>query len=125
MNGFPVSAPAHVAEQFDRSSRLGRFNAYLAVAITKAVGSMWCAYLFAVIALIGLPGAIREGVSGVVQWVAQTFLQLVLLSIILVGQNVQAAAADKRAEDTYAGTEAILREVARLHARLDRKEPTR
>jgi len=33
--------------------------------------------------------------------VAQTFLQLVLLSVIMVGQNVQAAAADKRAEATF------------------------
>jgi len=63
----------------------------------NAVGSMWCAYVFAAIALIGLPGAIAQGTLGIVQWIAQTLLQLVLLPIIIVGQNVQAAASDKRA----------------------------
>jgi hypothetical protein len=61
---------------------------------------MWCAYIFAGIALFGLPSAISHGVGGIVQWIAQTFLQLVLLSIIIVGQNVQAAASDERAENT-------------------------
>ena len=70
--------------------------------ITNAVGSMWCAYVFCVIALIGLPTAIQQaqqqGPLPLVQWVAQTFLQLVLLSVIMVGQNVLQAASDKRAE---------------------------
>jgi hypothetical protein len=59
-----------------------------------------------------------------VQWTAQTFLQLVLLSIILVGQNVQAAASDKRALDTYIDTEAILHEVAQLHTHLQAQHDT-
>ncbi len=58
---------------------------------------MWCAYAFALFDLISLPDAIRAGTPAVVSWVAQTFLQLVLLSVIMVGQNVQGAAADKRA----------------------------
>ena len=109
-----AAGPTRVDEQYDRGSRIARFNAALAVAITKGVGSMWCAYAFAVVTLFGLPGAIHAGVSGVVQWIAQTFLQLVLLSIILVGQNVQAAASDKRARDTYIDAEAILHEVSQL-----------
>ncbi len=102
-------------EQYDRRTRIARFNAALAVAITKGLGSMWCAYAFAAVALVGLPGAINGGVYDVVQWIVQTFLQLVLLSIILVGQDVQAAASDNRALDTYIDTEAILHEVAQLH----------
>jgi hypothetical protein len=43
-----------------------------------------------------------------VSWISQTFLQLVLLSIIIVGQNVLAAAADKRAEATYEDADAVL-----------------
>ena len=62
---------------------------------------MWCAYAFALFDLISLPNAIRSGTPAIVSWVAQTFLQLVLLSVIMVGQNVQAAAADKRAEATF------------------------
>jgi hypothetical protein len=43
-----------------------------------------------------------------VAWVAQTFLQLVLLSIILVGQSVQSVASDMRAAKEFADTETIL-----------------
>jgi hypothetical protein len=68
--------------------------------------------------LISLPDAIRTGTSAIVSWVAQTFLQLVLLSVIMVGQNVQAAAADKRAEATYHDASATLHEVAHLQGHL-------
>ena len=70
---------------------------------------MACAYVFAVIALISLPAAITSGqVIIIVAWVAQTFLQLVLLSIIMVGQSVQSAASDARAVKEFADTETIL-----------------
>lgn len=74
--------------------------------------------------VFGLPGAIHRGVSDVVQWIAQTFLQLVLLSIILVGQNVQAAASDKRALDTFTDAELILTEVAQIHSHLQQQDKT-
>lgn len=119
------SGPATVDAQYDRSTPVARFNSALAVGITKGVGSMWCAYAFAFLTLFGLPGAIHGGVYGVVQWIAQTFLQLVLLSIILVGQNVQAIAADKRALDTYTDAEAIRREVSEIRAYLQEPENRR
>ena len=85
------------------------FNAKLALVITRSVGTMACAYLFALIALISLPSAINSGsVIVIVSWVAQTFFQLVLLSIILVGQSVQSAASDVRAAKEFADTETIL-----------------
>jgi hypothetical protein len=63
---------------------------------------MWCAYLFGLLALISLPAAIRShDPIIIVAWIAQTFLQLVLLPIIIVGQNVQAAASDARAESDH------------------------
>jgi len=43
-----------------------------------------------------------------VAWVAQTFLQLVLLSIIMVGQKVAAAKSDRQLEQTYLDAEALL-----------------
>jgi hypothetical protein len=88
-----------VHEQVHGSGPIGRLNTYLAVKITKTVGSMWIAYLFAAIALISLPAAIESGnVIIIVSWIAQTFFQLVLLPIIIVGQNVIQAANDARAE---------------------------
>lgn len=85
------------------------FNAKVALIITRSVGTMACAYVFAAIALISLPAAINSGqVIVIVAWIAQTFLQLVLLSIIMVGQSVQSAASDVRAAKEFADTETIL-----------------
>ena len=84
------------------------FNSKLAVKITDIVGTMWCAYAFAALALISLPAAIHAGTATLVAWFAQTFLQLVLLSIIMVGQKVAAAKSDKQLEQTYYDAEALL-----------------
>lgn len=95
------------------------FNGRLALIITSAVGTMWCAYIFAAIALISLPAAITGGIPTLVSWIAQTFLQLVLLSVIMVGQRVAAQASDKQALQTYKDAEALLKiqdEVHRLLA---------
>ena len=110
--------PVKVADQMPHDTPIQRFNAKFAVRITKMVGSMWCAYLFAAFDLLSLPAAVRGGISTIVAWVAQTFLQLVLLSIIMVGQNVQSAAADKRSEDTYLDAEAVLHEAQQIQAHL-------
>ena len=92
----------HVHKQIHGDSWMGRINTRLALGITKRVGSMWCAYLFALLAIISLPAAISShSPIIIVAWIAQTFLQLVLLPIIIVGQNVQAAASDARAESDH------------------------
>jgi hypothetical protein len=110
--------PVRVADQLPRGSAVNRFNTKVALLITRVVGSMWCAYAFALFDLISLPAAIRGGASALVSWVAQTFLQLVLLSVIMVGQNVQAAAADKRAEATFHDASATLHEMAHVQGHL-------
>ena len=110
--------PVKVADLLPRGSAINRFNTKVAIVITSVVGSMWCAYAFALFDLISLPAAIRAGAPTLVTWVAQTFLQLVLLSVIMVGQNVQAAAADKRAEATFHDASATLHEVAHVQGHL-------
>ncbi len=100
------------------------FNAKLAVLITSAVGTMACAYLFTLIALVSLPAILIEagaltksdvptfltkpGLILIVSWIAQTFIQLVLLSIIMVGQDVQSKSSDARAERTFKDAEALM-----------------
>ena len=92
----------HVHKEIHGDDMMGHVNTRLAVKITKVVGSMWCAYVFALLALISLPAALgSHDPIIIVAWVAQTFLQLVLLPIIIVGQNVQAAASDARAESDH------------------------
>ena len=80
---------------------------------------MWCAYLFTLLALVSVPPRSGRGnIVIIVAWIAQTFLQLVLLPIIIVGQNVQAAAADSRAEATYNDAAAVLEEAKQIQAHL-------
>ena len=110
--------PVRVSDLFPRETTVSRFNTRVALLVTRVVGSMWCAYAFALFDLISLPDAIRAGTAAIVSWVAQTFLQLVLLSVIMVGQNVQAAAADKRAEATYDDASAALHELAHVQGHL-------
>jgi hypothetical protein len=126
----PVKALHHV-ERVVSIRGLGKevkgvkgFNAKVAVLLTRGVGTMACAYLFCFIALTSLPailveaGALQKsavpsfltkaGLILIVSWIAQTFIQLVLLSVIMVGQSVQSAASDARADHTFADTETIL-----------------
>jgi hypothetical protein len=78
-----------------------RFNEWLAIKITQGVGSMWCAYIFCLLALLGLPTALHPGGEGLIAWIAQTFLQLILLSIILVGQGIQGRSVEARDSETH------------------------
>ncbi len=85
--------------------KINTFNTNLAAKITSGVATMWCAYAFAAIALISLPAALKTGdLITIVAWVAQTFLQLVLLSIIMVGQNVASASVEKKITETHAAS---------------------
>jgi hypothetical protein len=113
-----AAGPVKVADQHPTGNPFARVNTKLAIGITKVVGSMWCAYVFGLMDLFSLPDAIRGGSATLIAWIAQTFLQLVLLSIIMVGQNVQAEAADKRAEATYHDVSVLLHEHAQLQAHL-------
>jgi hypothetical protein len=112
----PVKSEHHLAKALHPTPRVlieamgevDGFNAKLAVLITRLVGTMWCAYLFTALALIGLGPALKPGGEGIIAWIAQTFLQLVLLSVIMVGQNVQSLTADARSENTFTDVQTIL-----------------
>ena len=114
-----ATPPPKVHDQMPQGSWVARLNTRVGLGITIAVGSMWCAYLFTLLALISAPAAFQTGDKLIiVAWIAQTFLQLVLLPIIIVGQNVQALAADKRAEQTYKDAEAVLHEALQIQEHL-------
>jgi uncharacterized membrane protein len=73
----------------------------IAVFITSVVGTMWCAIAFTLLALVSLPDAVRGGRATMIAWIAQTFLQLVLLSVIMVGQNLQNKHSEARANANF------------------------
>jgi hypothetical protein len=89
-----------VGNQVHGGGSVGQFNSWLAVLITRRVGTMWCAYVFSVIGITSLFGAITNNVfiALVAGGLSSYFLQLVLLPIIIVGQNVISASQDARAE---------------------------
>jgi hypothetical protein len=88
-----------------------RFNKKVAIALTEKVGTMTTFWIFCCLSLLSLPAVlsgfnafkhtfpdwlIRASIIALVAWVAQTFIQLVLLPALMVGQNLQNAAADAR-----------------------------
>ncbi|GAC1375706.1 MAG: hypothetical protein NVS3B21_36610 [Acidimicrobiales bacterium] len=100
-----------------------RFNKWLAIKVTTGVGSMTCAYIFSLLAFLSLPAIlsafkvfhstfpdwlVKASLIALVSWIAQTYIQLVLLSVIIVGQNIQSAASDARASKTFEDTEVIV-----------------
>ena len=94
-------------------------NGKIAIILTTAVGTMWCAYAFAVLALVALPSALQGGrLLDLIQWISQTFIQLVMLSVIMVGQNILSRASDKRADETYQDAEATLHEAQQIQDHL-------
>ena len=113
-----VKGPAVSKRHQARKAELG-INERIGLGVTKRVGTMWAAYAFFALTLISLPSALTSGnVLVIVSWVAQTFLQLVLLPIIIVGQNLQSAASDKRAIATYEDAGAILEEAKEIQVHL-------
>jgi cytochrome c biogenesis factor len=105
---------------------INRINDEIALFITSIVSTMWCAYLFAAIALTSLPSTLAEhSVQADVQWTAQTFLQLVLLSVIMVGQRVQSEKLDAHVESVqalHAKHDRLHEVITRLEARLARHQ---
>lgn len=78
------------------------FSERIANWITNKVGTMVCAGLFALLAFISLPSVLSShNTIIIISWVTQAFLQLVLLPVIIVGQNIQNKHSELRADATY------------------------
>jgi len=89
--------------------RADSFNAKFALVLTRSVGTMWCFYVFNGVAFVSLPSVISQGsLQPLIAWVSSNWIQLVLLPALMVGQNLQSAAADARAEKTFADVESLL-----------------
>jgi uncharacterized membrane protein len=101
------------------------FNTRLAVWLTEHVGTMWTAYTFAVLAFIGLfaiLGLLSPIVALLVAWVSQTFIQLVLLPIIMVGQNVLGRKSELQADEAYRTTVKTYADIEAVMKHLDEQD---
>ncbi len=108
-----------IIDHLPARSAYQRFNKAVALLVTRAIGTMSCAYLFAAFDCLALPTALRQGLYGIVQWTASFFLQLVLLSVIMVGQVLQGTASDVRSAKTFDDAEAILAALAVLEGKIN------
>jgi hypothetical protein len=130
-SGPPTIAKAR--KKLHGDSRMAKINGKIGLRITLVVGTMWAAYVFALLALVSLPAILdltgwighpfpkwmlNAGMIALVAWIAQTFLQLILLPIIIVGQNIQAAASDGRAQATFDDASAVLEEAKQIQQHL-------
>jgi hypothetical protein len=96
------------------------FNAKVAVLLTRVVGTMWCFWVFNGIALVSLPSAIQSGnITILIAWVSSNWIQLILLPALMVGQNLQNAAADARTAKMFEDIEAVKADMLTALDRLD------
>lgn len=111
--------PVKVADQHPDGTAIARFNGRIARWITRSVGTMYCFYLFNLLASASAQAAFAShNPTIIVNWVSSNWIQLVLLPAILVGQNLQGAAADKRAEATFLDAEAVLQDAQMIQEHL-------
>ena len=106
-------------------------NTKIAVTLTKRVGTMWTAYTFVVLAIVGLfaiLGVLSPLVALLVAWTSQTLIQLVLLPVIMVGQNVLSRKQEIQSEEqfnttikTYHDIEQIMQHLSAQDAELLRQ----
>jgi len=117
-DGTPVYAKTHHFVKTETAAQ--RFNAAFGLKITVLVGTMWCAYVFAIIAFVSLPSTVQQHSATVlVLWLSSEFIQLVLLPIIIVGQNIQSRAADARATKTFEDVEDARQKIEHAISLLD------
>ncbi|MDQ3076000.1 MAG: hypothetical protein M3Q34_02635 [bacterium] len=91
----------------------------IALLVTNAVGTVWCAIIFAIIALMSLQQEMSGGNSALLTWFTQTFLQLVLMSVILIGQNIQTKVSEQKGQRDLETDLAIKQELEALIQRIN------
>lgn len=117
---FGLAVHKRTVDHLPADSAYQRLNKAVAISLTKYVGTMTCFWVFCLLALFSLPAVlsgfsvfhhafpaviIKASIIALVAWVAQTFIQLVLLPALMVGQNLQNEAADARAAKTFEDVE--------------------
>jgi hypothetical protein len=122
-HGHPVHA--NTFDHHPDGTAYQRFNKKVAILLTNNVGTMTCFWVFCCFSLLVLPSVLFAmgyvskhslipaffltfGFELLMTWLLSTFIQLVLLPAIMVGQNLQSAAADVRASKQFEDTEDIV-----------------
>ena len=101
------------------------FNTKIAIALTNKVGTMWTAYIFTLLAIIGLfaiLGLLNPIVVLLVAWTSQTLIQLVLLPVIMVGQNVLGRKAEIQSDEQFRTTMSTYHDIEQIMQHLSAQD---
>lgn len=107
----------HAAERLSTNDRIALF-------ICKNIGTMICAYIFTGIGIMSLVGAVTGNalLAATFGALSSYLLQLVLLPIIIVGQNVQARHSELMAEEQFATTQKTYHDTEQLAKHLEAQD---
>jgi hypothetical protein len=117
--------PRNVNLLMEAEQATAGFNTRLAVVLTQGTGTMWTAYVFAALAIIGLFGLLgwlNPFIFLLTTWISQQFLQLVLLPVILVGQNVLSHKAELQADEQFSTTMSIYHDIEQIMQHLSAQD---
>jgi uncharacterized membrane protein len=117
--------PRNVNQLHETEQATAGFNNRVAVALTKGVGTMWTAYIFTVLAFVGLLGLLNllNPITFLLAtWVSQQFLQLVLLPVIMVGQNVLGRKAELLADEQFHTTMSTYHDIEQIMQHLSAQD---
>lgn len=108
--------PRNVNEAHKAERRDGGFNQRLAVLLTRVVGTMPTAYIFAGIGVGSLIGVFTNNVflAALFGSFSSYFLQLVLLPVISVGQGVLSRHQELQADETYEATQRSFHDIEQV-----------
>lgn len=113
--------PVNVNEKHRQEQSESGINQRIAVALTNGVGTMWCAYGFTILAILGFPG-FHATPTQWVQWISQTLIQLVMLSVIMVGQKVIGRHQELQAEEQFRTTQKSYHDIEQIMTHLSKQD---
>jgi uncharacterized membrane protein len=117
--------PRNVNQLHEAEQAASGFNTRLAVTLTHGTGTMWTAYAFTVLACIGLFGLLgwlNPFTFLLTTWISQQFLQLVLLPVIMVGQNVLGRKAELLADEQFHTTLSTYHDIEQIMQHLSAQD---
>lgn len=107
----------HAAERLSLNDRI-------AVWVSAHVGTMVCAYVFAILGISSLVGVLTNNtlLALVCGSLSSYFLQLVFLPIIMVGQNVQGRHAELQADEAFKTTMSTYHDIEQIMQHLSAQD---
>jgi uncharacterized protein YlxW (UPF0749 family) len=92
--------------------RIKEINEIIAARATNLIATMWCVYVFTIFALLPV---FFSKLGPVIGYISSSFLQLIFLPLIMVGQTVLNRASEQRAEQDHQALMEQIEEIKDMH----------